>query len=179
MTTPEEQTVVERVEILAQAIANAGEFGGPPEPGDYEMARHVLRRLDELQAAPRNVVMPVIVNGTPAVWDASGPLGGYVCAALTADGEQCGEPVETEGCFEYSIDWATISADQIDLAHKQVRESFRPPSRPTAKDVIATVLRLGGPIAVDPAFVDDVAQALVDDLAKNGYTITETRGLEL
>jgi hypothetical protein len=41
------------------------------------------------------------------------------------------------------------------------------------------VLRLGGPIAVDPAFVDDVAQALIDDLKHNGYEITETRGLEL
>jgi hypothetical protein len=58
-----------------------------------------------------------------------------VCAALTASGEQCGEPVESEGCSEHSINWATISADQIDLARKQVRESFHYPSRPSAKEV--------------------------------------------
>jgi hypothetical protein len=172
-TTPEEQAVVERVGILAQAIANAGEFGGPPEPGDYEIARHVLRLLDEVQAAPEYVVATEIVNGTPAVWDASVPPGGYVCA-------ECGQPVETEGCPEHSIGgWSEIARDHHDLMLREEGESFRRPSRPTAKDVIATVLRLGGPIAVDPAFVDDVAQALIDDLAKNGYTITETRGLGL
>jgi hypothetical protein len=69
--------------------------------------------------------VPEIVNNTPAVWDSTLSPGGYVCAALTANGERCGEPVEPEGCFEHSIDnWATISADQIDLARKQVRESF-------------------------------------------------------
>jgi hypothetical protein len=47
--------------------------------------------------------VPKIVNDTMAVWDTTVFPGGYVCAALTASGEQCGEPVESEGCSEHSI----------------------------------------------------------------------------
>lgn len=46
-----------------------------------------------------------------------------MCAALTADGEQCGEPVESEGCTEHSIDWSRVSLDQVDLMRKKANET--------------------------------------------------------